>query len=204
MLLVASVLAVAAGCGGSAGTPTGTVDALMPGVGSEPCPAEWKAEWQRLANRIQASVFCLAWLPFPVSGRLGGPTAALSVSPDRSYLITFLQQNEGYELHATMRGYPGRTEVPTCRTVKLVGLKKIEGAAPCFSHPIARTAIAGLRVTVYDRGLDADEHHVIYTWVSDGSLYTLGHHAHHSLTHTAAMMNVERMLRSASIVRPEA
>jgi hypothetical protein len=80
------------------------------------------------------------------------------VSPDRSYLITFLQQSEGYELHATMRGYPGTTEIPTCRTVKLVGLKKIEGKAPCFSHPIARTSVLRSPSTT---GLDADEHHVI-------------------------------------------
>jgi hypothetical protein len=84
------------------------------------CPGP--AGWQKLADRINAPVYCPAWLPDPLIGKLGSQNNNInSVSKDRSYLESFVWQETGGgaaggELHVNLRGYPGRTKIPTCRT----------------------------------------------------------------------------------------
>jgi hypothetical protein len=158
--------------------------------------------WQRLADRIQAPVYCPGWLPTPLTAKLGGPYASLSVSPDRSYLVTIADQREGRELHVTMRGYPGRTSIPVCRVVDLVGGKQVERQRPCFAKPSGTRRAAGITATVYTKNRDADEGHVVYVWRHKGSLYALGHHADHSFTPRTARANLDRMLPSLAVVRP--
>ena len=194
--LIAALAAALSGCGGG-GTSSATGKAQV-----SACPEAWQAGWQRLADRIQAPVYCPGWLPTPLTAKIGGPYAFLSVSPARSYLVTFLDQHEGYELHATMRGYPGRTSIPVCRLVNLVGGKKVEGQAPCFAKPSGIRRAAGITATVYTENQDADEHHLVYAWRYKGALYALGHHAHHSIPRRLAVANLDRMLRSLAVVRP--
>ena len=89
------------------------------------CPKAWQASWQKLANRIHAPVYCPSWLPDPLTGLIGGKWNNInSVSKDRSYLMGFVWQEIGQEIHINLRGYPGVTKVPTCRSVELVGGKK--------------------------------------------------------------------------------
>jgi len=166
------------------------------------CPKAWRAGWQLLADRIQAPVYCPSWLPAPLTGEIGGPYAALSLDADRSYLVTFLDQHEGLEMHVTMRGYPGQTEVPVCRHVELVRGKKIEKQVPCFAGRRGTKRVPGITAVVYTVNQDADEGHVLYAWRYRDSLYTLAHHAEHSLTRRVAVWNLDRMLRSFARVEP--
>ena len=86
------------------------------------------------------------WLPDPLIGAIGSRWNNInSVSADRSYLESFVWQETGGgaaggELHVNLRGYPGVTKIPTCRT----------GGAdsrnvPCFAdaarHASPRTGI---------------------------------------------------------------
>src|SRR6476646_10242548 len=79
------------------------------------------AGWQRLANRVKAPVYCPGWLPDPLVARIGGKWNNIdSVSPDRSYLESFVWQETGGgaaggELHVNLRAYPGVSKIPTCR-----------------------------------------------------------------------------------------
>ena len=61
-----------------------------------------------------------------------------SVSPDRSYLESWVWQETGGgaaggELHVNLRAYPGRTKIPTCRT----GGSDSRNV-PCFASPVGR------------------------------------------------------------------
>src|SRR5256885_483446 len=106
-VLVAAAFALA-GCGAN-----GVVNASA----KIRCPANAVAGWQRLADRINAPVYCPTWMPNPLDGRIGGQwTDVDSVSRDRSYLISFLwHEKDSGDVHVNFRGYPGRTRVPTCR-----------------------------------------------------------------------------------------
>ena len=54
------------------------------------------AGWQRLANRINAPVYCPGWLPDPLVSQIGGTWNNInSVSKDRSYLESFVWQETG-------------------------------------------------------------------------------------------------------------
>ena len=75
-----------------------------------------------------------AWLPDPLTGQIGGRWNNInSVSPDRSYLEGFVWQEIGQEIHINLRGYPGVTKVPTCRSVELVGGKKVVDGGPVLA-----------------------------------------------------------------------
>ena len=94
------------------------------------------AGWQKLANRIHAPVYCPGWLPDPLIGQIGGTWNNInSVSTDRSYLESFVWQETGGgaaggELHVNLRGYPGVTKIPTCRTGGVDSRN-----VPCFDAP---------------------------------------------------------------------
>src|SRR5438128_12692550 len=103
-----------------AGVAALALAALVPTASSAPaarsCPAAWRGGWQALANRIQAPVYCPTWMPDPLDARIGGRYGnGESVSRDRSYLISFIWREPGSgEVHVNLRGYPGRTRIPTC------------------------------------------------------------------------------------------
>ena len=62
VLIPVAVVAALAGCSyGSNAEDTAS-------AGSQParCPAAWKPGWQRLANRIDAPVYCPSWMPSPL------------------------------------------------------------------------------------------------------------------------------------------
>src|SRR3954452_19850522 len=124
--------------------------ALAAPAGAAPqagCPAAWQAGWQKLANKIDAPVYCPTWMPNPLDAKIGGEWQDIySVDKDRSYLVSFLyhgDQGSG-DVHVNFRGYPGRTTVPRCP-----GLVKKGTTIPCFSNPVARMKSHGIDATVY-------------------------------------------------------
>ncbi len=192
LALVSFLAAAAAGCSSLASAET-----------ARSCPKAWQAGWQKLANRIHAPVFCPSWLPDPLTGQIGGRWNNInSVSKDRSYLIGFVWQEVGQEIHINLRGYPGLTKVPTCRSVELVGGKKHVTSVPCFSDPHGQKTIGGFRVTEYTVNQDADQWHVLYAWKYRGSLYTLSQHVAPPLTFPMVIRDLNRELASLVLVSP--
>jgi hypothetical protein len=167
------------------------------------CPSAWNTGWQKLANTIRADVYCPGWVPDPLTGQIGGRWNNInSVSKDRSYLIGFVWQEIGQEIHINLRGYPGVTRVPTCRNIELVGGKKRVTKIPCFADSRGEKTVAGIRVTEYTVNQDADQWHVLYAWRHKGSLYTLSEHVAPPYTFPRIVQNLNRMMQSLVLVRP--
>jgi hypothetical protein len=195
VLLVALALA---GCGGASAVRVSARAAVGP-----TCPKAWAATWQRLANRIHAPVYCPSWLPDPLTGQIGGKWNIIdSVSKDRSYLIGFAWQEMGQEIHINLRGYPGRTGVPTCRETNLVNGKAQTVHVPCFADPRGTATIAGLRVTEYTVNQDADMWHVLFAWKHGGSLYTISQHISPPLTFPMVVRDLKQELAGLVLIQP--
>ena len=102
-LLVAFGLLVA-GCGGNgkSGAATTSPSRASYYAGFDP-PVPLKATcahplgWQRLANRIDADVYCPGWLPDPLTSQLGGPSNNINVVSDGVQAMAFLRRQPPYE-----------------------------------------------------------------------------------------------------------
>jgi hypothetical protein len=163
----------------------------------------FQAGWQKLANQIKAPVYCPGWLPDPLTSQIGGRWNIIhSVSKDRSYLIGFAWQELGQEIHINLRGYPGRTAIPTCREVQLVDGKSQTTHLPCFDDPHGTSTVAGFRVTMFTVNQDADMWHVLYAWRYRGSLYTISQHIAPPLTYPMVLRDLKQELASLVLVRP--
>ncbi len=197
-LLIPLVALLLAGCGGSA------TERVSERVAAGPkCPKAWASSWQQLADRIDAPVYCPSYLPDPLTGQIGGRWNNIdSVSKDRSYLIGFVWQELGQEIHINLRGYPGVTKVPTCRSIELVGGKKHVSSVPCFADSHGEKTIAGYRVTEYTVNQDADQWHVLYAWRYRGSLYTLSQHVAPPLTFPQVVRDLNRELAGLVLIEP--
>jgi hypothetical protein len=195
-LLLTPFLALALAAGGAAVAHAG---AKAPRA----CPKAWQTGWQKLANRISADVYCPSWIPDPLTGQIDGRWNNInSVSKDRSYLIGFVWQELGQEIHINLRGYPGVTRVPTCRSIELVGGKKHVSAVPCFADSRGQKTVGGYRVTMYTVNQDADQWHVLYAWRHKGTLYTLSEHVAPPYTFPRIVQNLNKMMDSLVLVRP--
>ena len=112
----------------------------------------YPAGWQKLANKVGVAVYCPGWLPDPLTSQIGGRWNNIdSVSKDRSWLESFVWQETGGgaaggELHVNLRGYPGRTAIPTCRT----GGSESRNV-PCFSDPGRTVTANGITARLYTR-----------------------------------------------------
>ncbi|HET8606488.1 MAG TPA: hypothetical protein VFL66_05595, partial [Gaiellaceae bacterium] len=130
---VSALALVLAGCGG------GEARVSKVEAPAKPKACTHLASWQKLANKIDAAVYCPNWLPDPLIPQIGGRWNNIdSVSKDRSYLESFVWQdtdgpNLSGELHINLRGYPGRTTIPTCHDVLFGGGKPKNIEVPCFS-----------------------------------------------------------------------
>ena len=170
------------------------------------CPAKALAGWQRLANRIDAPVFCPSWLPDPLDGVIGSQWNNIDeVSRDRSYLLSWVWQETGLgaaggEKHVNLRGYPGRTRVPRCVDADSKQRKLI----PCFSDNAGKVRAGGLAATVYDVNQDADQWHVLYAWHYAGGLYTVSEHVAPPFGYRKVPQNLDRMLRGLVPIKPTA
>ena len=169
------------------------------------CPRKALAGWQRLANRINAPVYCPTWMPDPLDGVIGSRWNNINeVSRDRSYLESWVWQETGAgaaggELHVNLRGYPGRTAVPRCVNAD----SKKRNLIPCFSDPRGHVRATGISATVYTVNQDADQWHVLYAWRHRGSLYALSEHVAPPVSYTKVRRYLDRMLRGLVVVRPQ-
>jgi hypothetical protein len=201
--LLAVLAFLATGCGGGAHRAASSA----PEATAEP-PAPtcaYPLGWQRLANRIAADVYCPGWLPDPLTSQIGGRWNNIdSVSPDHSYLISFVWQETevgvngaGGELHVNLRGYPRSGKIPTC----LEGLKD-ETPTPCFGSPRGHVTENGITATLYTVNQDADQWHVLLAWRHRGGLYTVSEHLAPPLDYRKLVAYLKRELRSLVLIGP--
>jgi hypothetical protein len=164
---------------------------------------KYRAGWQKLANKIDAPVYCPGWLPDPLTSELGGRWNNInSVDKDRSYLMSFVWQETGGgaaggELHVNLRGYPGRTAIPKCTRGG-----KDKQLIPCFADARGTITENGIRATMFTVNQDADQWHVLLAWRHQGSLYTLSEHVAAPLTYSKVVSYLKRELRSLVRIEP--
>lgn len=191
-----AVLALAAGASGA------------PKASSKACPAQWRAGWTKLAVAVGAPVYCPTWMPNPLDARIGGDYEDIySIDKnDHSYLVSFLAHGDldSGDVHVNFRGYPGRTTIPTCKTVILEGTKTLRGTTACFSDPAGTRSAPGIHATVYRVNQDADQWHILLAWRHDGSLYTVSEHVIKPFSDARQVLaNLGRVLRGLVLVRPQ-
>jgi len=205
-LLVCAAAGLAAGCGGGKSVARASREPAG-------CPKAWANGWQKLADRIHAPVYCPRWMPAPLTGQIAGPVSfggaggvSLSVGKDRSYLASFVwAEPQSGEVHVNLRGYPGRTKVPTCIKEDTNGpTTLIKSKVPCFADSRGTVRERGITATVYTVNQDADLWHVLYAWHYRGGLYTVSEHVAQPLTYDKVVVNLKRMLRNLVLVRPRA
>jgi hypothetical protein len=171
------------------------------------CPAAWLTGWQRLANRIQAPVYCPSWMPNPLDAKIGGQYIDIdSVNKDRSYLVSFLEHGDlgSGDVHVNFRGYPGTTAIPKCTTVIPNGKKTIRGTTPCFADAAGTRTAKGIKATVYRVNQDADQWHILLAWRYKGSLYSISQHVIAPYdSGSRVLQNLDRMLAGLVLVRPQ-
>jgi hypothetical protein len=199
----AALALVAAGCGGG----TAKVASSQPANPAPPTPPRcaYPAGWQRLANRIGAAVYCPGWLPDPLTSQIGGKWNNIdSVSRDRSYLESFVWQETeagatgaGGELHVNLRGYPGRTTIPTC----FAGANSSD-PVPCFADARGHVRENGIDATLFTVNQGADQWHVALVWRHVGALYTLSEHLAPPLDYRKLVSYLHHELRSLVLVEP--
>ena len=203
-MLLLALGGLAAGCSG--GGASKAAQAAAPPT----CPKAFSAGWQKLANRINASVYCPRWMPDPLFGQIeglvsfgGAGGSTLSVDPDRSYLATFVwAEPQSGEVHVNLRGYPGRTTIPTCTKEDFNQGKIQKSKVPCFADPGKIVRAPGIVARVYTANQDIDLWHILYAWRHKGGLYTISEHVAKPLTYKKVVANLNRMLRNLVLVEP--
>ena len=194
-LLILPVLAlVLSGCSGE-----DKVESPAAAKNRAGCPSAVKPEWQRLANRVKAPVYCPSWMPSPLDADIRGQwnSGGALVDKDRSYLVGFLWHEAGSgDVHVNFRGYPGQTAMPRCIERRR--------PIPCFSDARGTKRIGDKKVTIYTVSRDADQWHVTYLWRRSGTLYTVSEHVAPPLTFRRVVANLDRLVRGLELIRPAA
>src|SRR5437867_9448493 len=105
-------------------------------------------------------------MPDPLTGEIRGRWNAMNSGlKDGSYLMGFLWYEANVaEVHVNLRGYPGRTSIPSCND------------KPCFNDSLGKKRVGGFEVETFTVNRGADTWHVLYAWRDDGSLYTVSQH----------------------------
>jgi len=180
-----------------------TLGVLAQGAAGAPkaaCPAAWMHGWQRLANTVDAPVYCPTWMPNPLDAQIGGQYEDIySIGKDRSYLVSFLEHGDlgSGDVHVNFRGYPGRTTIPACPGP--VGKTTV----PCFADPAGHMRANGIRATVYQVNQGADQWHILLAWRYHGSLYTVSQHVITPYdSATRIEQNLQHLLKSLVLVQP--
>ena len=204
LALLLSVLPVAAACGSqSASSPSPA--ASQPAAAG--CPSDWAAGWRRLADRVGAPVYCPAWVPSPLTPKLGEAYAgqggtAVTVNKDGSYLVSLIWSDASGEVHVNLGGYLHRTSIPQCDEVETTNGETVRTKVPCFSDPSGTFRAGGITATLYTVNRGPDQWHLLYAWKYHGSLYTVSQHVAAPLTYPQVAGDLKRMLRELVLVGP--
>ncbi len=199
-MVLAGLALAASACGGSEEEPA---KAAAKSPSKAECPAAWKADWQKLANRIEAPVYCPSWMPDPLDGDIDGMWNNInSVDPDGSYLLgwTWYEVQSG-ELHVNFRGQPGNAKIPTCQEVETEAGVTRRRKVPCFADPSGTKKLGDREVKVYTRNRGADVWHVLYSWEEEGTLYAVSQHVAEPLTYAQVVESLDRI--TSGLVRVE-
>lgn len=204
LIVVAALGALAivvSGCGGDEASSAAA--APKPAV----CPQPARGEWQKLANEIDAPVFCPSFMPWPLQGKWSGRYFnGRSVDPDRSYLVSWVWFETAagviQEVHVNLRGYPGTAKIPTCEDTTTVGATTVDKMVPCFSDKQGVKRLGKIKATVYTANQGADAWHVLYAWHANGSLYTLSQHVASPYTYRQVISAMDRMTRRLVRIEP--
>jgi len=195
LLALVLVSFAAAGCGGEGSASAEPSQSTATAAAEPTCPPALARGWQKLANQIDAAVYCPSWLPDPLVGRIGGEWEGVhSVTKEGSYLVGFIWFERGAgEVHVNLRGYPGRTAVPTCN------------GQPCFSGERGTREVAGKTVDVYTVNHGADTWHVLYAWKEDASLYSVSQHVvpELGLSYSQVVKNLDRIMAGLVKIEPQ-
>ena len=151
-------------------------------------------------------------MPEPLTGEIGPQVSfggaggsSLSVDKDGSYLALFVWAEPGSgEVHVNLRGYPGKTRVPTCIKEDTNGSKLVKTSIPCFADPRGTVRAPGIVATKYTVNQDADLWHVLYAWHHDGGLYTVSQHVALPLSYDEVLASLNRILNNLVLIRPSA
>jgi hypothetical protein len=174
----------------------------VPVVPSKPHCA-YLAGWQRLADRIDAPVYCPGWLPDPLTSQIKGPWNNIdSVGPDRSYLESFVWQDTDLGgtsgvLHVNLLGYPARTKIPTCTTGGVESQ-----TVPCFASPHGTVHENGIDATLYTVNQDSNTWHLLLLWRYAGGLYARAEHLAPPLDYNHVVLYLKHELRDLVLVKP--
>ena len=198
---------LAAGCGGSHKKAASSSLAAYFANFDPPVPMKARCAhplgWQKLANRIDADVYCPGWLPDPLTSQIGGKWNNINqVSNDRSYLKSFLWQdtdtpNLSGELHMVLQGYPDRTKIPTC-----LGGLNLTTPVPCFAGPRGHVTENGIHATLYTVNQDVDTWHLLVLWRHNRGLYTVSEHLAPPLDYEKVIAYLKVELRSLVLIVP--
>ena len=187
-----------------AGCASGNASVRQKAVAKPRCTPKQLAGWKRLANRIDAPVYCPSWLPDPLDGVIGSRWSNIdAISRDRSYLESWVWQETGLgaaggELHVNLRGYPGRNRIPRCIDDDTAKRTPI----PCFADPHGIVRENGIAATVYTVNQDADQWHMLYAWRHAWSLYASSEHVAPPVNYAMVRVYLDRILRRLVLVEP--
>jgi hypothetical protein len=200
LALVLVLLVAVSGCGGAEERPARAASPPAP-----ECPQPWKDGWQRLADRIEAPVYCPSWMPTPLDGAIDGQWNNInSVGKDGSYLMGFTwYEVQSGEVHVNFRGRPGTTEIPICQEVETEAGKTRRRKVPCFADPQGTKRLGEREVTVYTRNRGADVWHVLYAWEENGSLYAVSQHVAEPHTFSEVVEHLDRITRGLVRIEPD-
>ena len=96
-----------------------------------------------------------------------------------------------------LRGYPGRTVIPTC-----LGGMKGTTRLPCFAGANGEVSANGIHATLYTVNQEADAWHILLLWRHKGGLYTVSEHLAPPLNYTKVVAYLKRELASLVLIAP--
>jgi hypothetical protein len=195
VLLAAAIAAGTSACGG------GDAGQAKASAAVTRCPAAHVRGWKQVSHRAGIPVYCPAWLPSPLQAGIdtsdtpGAENATVSFSHDGSYLVSWIwAEAQTGEVHVILRGYPGRTTIPTCVLSGAGSSASARHRVPCFADPHGTITVGDIHATLYTVNQGADQWHLLYAWRHGGSLYTISQHVAAPLGVPQVKADLHRML----------
>ena len=159
---------LAAGCSGNESKPAAAA-ATKPAT----CPQNWKAGWQRLANRIHADGLLPDLDAEPARREDRRPVGQRRVGGEGPELPRQLPLARAAEpgRPRQLPGLPRPDEDPALRGHRSRRRKGARTTMPCFSDPHGKRRLGGITATMYTVNRGVDQWHILYAWHDHGSLY---------------------------------